>query len=201
MIARLRGEVLEVGGDSFVLDCQGVGYEVHAPEPVLVGLARIGEFVEVFVRQVFREDSVTLYGFLTREDRRLFDLLVEVKGCGPRTALAILGTLGFESTLQAIQMQDARLMTRPSGVGPRLAERILLELREKVMELGLERKIQSGSAVASVRVSEPGDELVEALMALGLRRAEAEIAAAEARSQSDLLEDQIRLALRSRSKN
>lgn len=196
MIGRLRGELIEVDGNLAVVDCGGVGYEVALPEAVLVQLPAPGEPVDLLTRQIFREDGVSLYGFLQPFQRRLFDLLLTVKACGPKVALSLLGQVGEEGVASAILLQDAKVLTRATGVGPKLAERIVLELKDKIQEEAVMRKIEASipPARAAVRVS---DELVEALMALGYTRREAETAAAGARHEADGVPDQLKVALRS----
>ncbi|MCA1997438.1 MAG: Holliday junction branch migration protein RuvA [Armatimonadetes bacterium] len=194
MIARLRGELLEVGDGVVVVEACGVGYEVMVPESVLLSLPPVGERVDLRIRQVFREDGVTLYGFADAFQRRLFDLLLEVKGCGPKIGLALIGQLGEDAVAGAIQAQDTRALCRATGVGPRLAERIALELRDKIQEEALARKAQSS---ARRTPPAPDDELVDALLSLGYRRAEAEAAAEAARAQAEGVEEQLRIALRS----
>jgi holliday junction DNA helicase RuvA len=195
MIGRLRGELLEVEGAMAVVEAGGVGYEVLLPETVLVQLPLPGEQVDLRIRQIFREDGVSLYGFLDSFQRRVFDLLREVKGCGPKVALSLLGTLGADGVGSAILNQDARSLSRAPGVGPRLAERIILELKEKMAEESFQRKVEA--AVQPRKVAPlPADELVDALLALGYRRQEAEAAAGEAREQAEEVEEQLRLALR-----
>lgn len=197
MIARLRGELLEAGGGRVVVDCGGVGYEALVADAVILQLPPIGEPVDLHVRHVVREDSVTLYGFLDAYERRIFDLLTEVKGCGPKTSLAILSDLGAESASRAIAIQDGKLLCRATGVGPRLAERILLELKDKIREEELMSRAVSVGGRAAVHRYETKDELVDALLALGYRRQEAESAAASARDSADTIEEQLKEALRS----
>ena len=192
MIARLRGELLESGGGRVVVDAGGVGYEVDVAESVLVALPGLGERVDLHIRQVFREDGTSLYGFLEAFDRRMFDLVTEVKGCGPKVALSLLDTLGADGVAGGIGAQDAKSLTRASGVGMRLAERIILELKEKVQAETLMRR--SGSATRT-KAAPPDDELVEALMALGYRRPESEKAAIETTSDMTL-QDRLKAALR-----
>ncbi len=177
-----------------VVEACGVGYEVMVPESVLLSLPPVGERVDLRIRQVFREDGVTLYGFADAFQRRLFDLLLEVKGCGPKFGLALIGQLGEDAVAGAIQAQDTRALCRATGVGPRLAERIALELRDKIQEEALARRAQSSACRAPAA---PDDELVDALLSLGYRRAEAEAAAEAARSQAEGVEAQLRIALRS----
>ncbi|MEJ5170641.1 MAG: Holliday junction branch migration protein RuvA, partial [Fimbriimonadales bacterium] len=193
MIARLRGELLEVGDGVVVVEAGGVGYEVMVPDSVLLALPPVGERVDLTIRQVFREDGVALYGFAEPFERRLFDLLLEVKGCGPKIGLALLGQLGADAVAGAIQAQDTRALCRATGVGPRLAERIALELRDKIQEEALARKARTASRRPTAA---PDDELVDALLSLGYRRAEAEAAAEQARAQAEGVEEQLRIALR-----
>jgi Holliday junction DNA helicase RuvA len=195
MIGRLRGELLDVEGNLAVVDCGGVGYEVSLPEAVLMQLPAPGEYVELLVRQIFREDGVTLYGFVEPFQRRLFDLLLTVQGCGPKAALSLIGQLGPDVVASAILAQDARVLTRATGVGPKLGERIILELKAKMQEEALHRKIEAALAPKK-KAAAPPDELVEALMALGYRRSEAEAAASDARENSQDLQEQVRFALR-----
>ncbi len=194
MIGRLRGELLEVEGSMVVIDAGGVGYEVLVPDAVIIRLPMIGERADLLIRQIFREDGVSLYGFLLPFQRRLFDLLLSVKGCGPKVGLSLIGQVGEDSVASAILAQDAKTLTRATGVGARLAERIILELKDKIQEEAFIRKIESATPVR--KVAPPADELVDALLTLGYRRSEAESAANEAREQSGDLQDQIRLALR-----
>jgi len=194
MIARLRGEVIENNGSSVVVECHGVGYEVQVPATVAFQLL-VGEPVDVYVRHVVREDDQTLYGFINSDQRRVFDLLREVKGCGPKISLAVLSALGGAGTLDAILVQDVKGLTRVSGIGPRLAERIIVELKDKVPAIEIDRKL---AAVTPRGVRERAtDEIVDALVALGYRRNDAEAAASEAKEQSDTVADQLKIALRS----
>jgi Holliday junction DNA helicase RuvA len=194
MIGRLRGTLVDRDGGVVVVECAGVGYEVQVPESVLVQLPTLDVEVTLLTRQIFREDGVSLYGFLETFQRKLFDLLMTVKGCGPKVALSLIGSIGEDAVAGAIQAQDVKALVRAPGVGARLAERIILELREKIGEEQFARRI---SAAAAVRTSiSPADELVDALLALGYRRMEAEAAAANAREQADGVEEQLRVALR-----
>lgn len=197
MIVRLRGDLIEAENGRMVIEAGGVGYEVFVPGSTFVQLPPLGDRVDLQIRQVFREDGTQLYGFYDKSEKRLFDLLIEVKGCGPKTALALIGELGFEVVLNGIAAQDVKLLSRASGVGPRLAERIIVELKDKAGHEILTNKlpliIQNGNAVVEI----PNDELVDALLALGYKRGDAELAAQEAKRNAQSLEDQIKLAIRS----
>ena len=191
---------MEVEGNLAVVDCGGVGYEVAVPENVVPHLPAPGEPVDLRTRQIFREDGVFLYGFLQPFQRRLFDLLLTVQGCGPKVALALLGQVGEEAVAGAVLAQDSRALTRASGVGPKLAERIILELKAKMQEEALARRLEAALTPKKKQPALPSDELVDALVALGYRRTEAENAAANAREQSDNVQDQLRHALRALQK-
>lgn len=198
MIGRLRGELAEVEGSTVIVDVAGVGYQLTLPEYVAAMLPPLGDEVVFRIRQVVREDSNTLYGFLDAEQLRLFDLLCEVKGCGPRLAMSLIGQLGEETVAQAILGQDARVLVRANGVGLKLAERILLELKDKVRE---ESFLRRAGQVQSAAVRTPkSDTLVDALVALGYRRPDAESVAREVRDQAETVEEQLKLALRQLSK-
>ena len=195
MIGRLRGELLEVEGGMAVVDCAGVGYEVLVPESVALQLPSLGETVDLRIRQVFREDGVTLYGFMEPFQRRLFDLLLSVKGCGPKIGLALIGQLGEHAVAGGILSQDARSLSRASGVGARLAERIILELKEKMAEESLNQKVSEATSRRTA-VAHVEDDVVDALIALGYRQQEAERAAREVESEAEDTRERIRLALK-----
>jgi Holliday junction DNA helicase RuvA len=172
-----------------------VGYEVVLPESAMFRLPKPGEYLDLRIRQVVREDSITLYGFFDDAERRLFDLLTSVKGCGPKIALSLIGQVGEEAVCGAMLAQDSRVLTRAQGVGPKLAERLILELKEKIAEENLHRKI-ARAVVSGTATNGVSDELVQALLALGYRKPEAEAAAASARHEANAVEEQLKIALR-----
>lgn len=188
MIGLLRGQVVEIEGNLALIEVAGVGYEVIVPDSALGRLTPKTE-VTLYTRQIFREDGVTLCGFLDRSERRVFDLLLEVKGCGPKVAQALIGQVGADAISTSIVANDARTLSKASGVGQRLAERIILELKPK---------IEKGSFVLSggnaVVISSPDRDLVEALATLGYRRQDAEIVAGKVDSGLPL-DERIRLSL------
>ena len=194
MIGRLRGELVEIEGAMAVIDAGGVGYEVTLPEGALARLGEIGENVDIYTRQIFREDGVSLYGFSEAFQRRLFDMLLSVKVCGPKVALALIGQIGAETVARAILSQDARTLARATGVGARLAERIILELKDKMQEEAVHQKIVAATQPKR-SVPTVTDELVDALMTLGYRRGEAESAAAAARENASSVQDRLKFAL------
>ena len=172
-----------------LIDCHGVGYEVVVPDGVLVQLPNLGEAVQLLVRQVFREDGQTMYGFVTADSRRLFDLLLGVSGCGTKSALSLL-SLDETTVARAIVKGDTKTLTRASGVGPKLAQKIIIDLKDKVGAIVAHGNLVPRPVVAVVE----DDDLLAALLALGFRRAEAEPAAERARQEASDVAGQIRVA-------
>ncbi len=170
MIASVRGEVLEIGLDHVVIEATGVGYRLNATPATLATLRR-GEESRLLTAMIVREDSMTLYGFADAESRDLFGLLQTVSGVGPRLAMAILAVLEPEALRKALAEGNVTALTRVPGIGKRGAERMVVELRDKV-----EAVPTTGDAAGTV----PGttgavrDQVVEALTGLGFRLDQAE---------------------------
>ena len=135
MIASLRGPVLSIGLDHAVLEVGGVGYAVHATPATLAGLTR-GEEVRLSTSLVVREDSMTLYGFPDADSRDLFELLQTASGVGPRLALAALAVLSPAQLSDALSDGNLTVLTQVPGIGKKSAERLILELRDKVGAVG-----------------------------------------------------------------
>jgi Holliday junction DNA helicase RuvA len=159
MIARLRGEVLERGDGMVVVDVGGVGYLVHLPTSTQVP-AR-GQAVELHTSLQVREDSMTLYGFTTASELRLFELLISSSGVGPKLALSVLSTLRPPAVESAIATGDVAMLTSVPGIGRKVADRLILELRDRVAPLDAVGAPgsdggQDASAVAEVRAALSG---------------------------------------------
>ena len=158
MIAGVRGEVLEIGLDHAVVDVGGVGLAVHATPATLARLRR-GEQARMATSLVVREDSLTLFGFADADERDLFVLLQTVSGVGPRLALATLAVLDPDALRRALADGDATALTRVPGIGRKGAERMVLELRDKV--------VAPTPAPAALPAGGPREQVVEALVGLG----------------------------------
>ena len=198
MIASLDGVVGAVAADSLVLEVGGVGYRVFAAPGVLAA-AEPGKRLRLHTHHLVREDLQALYGFRTPEELGFFGLLLTVTGVGPKVALGLLGSRPVADLQLAIMTEDQGLLTAVSGVGKRLAARIVLELREKVAAAGVAAAAPAGSG-AGARSAE-GD-VVGALQALGYTLAEARDAARHAQASGvapGTLEDRVKAALRSLS--
>lgn len=184
MIGWLRGEVLAAGTSPVVIAAGGVGYEVAVPAPLAAWLEE-GSIAEVWVRTVVRADAIVLYGFGSPADREAFDALCGVSGIGPQLALGILGTLGVEELWGAVAGEDVGRLTSVSGVGPKTAKRVVLELSPRA------RRLLAGSS------SQPAesDDLRAALRELGFRAAEVDSVVDRCPSELDL-DERLRWALR-----
>ncbi|WP_068270399.1 Holliday junction branch migration protein RuvA [Aldersonia kunmingensis] len=171
MIASVRGEVLDIGLDHAVIEAAGVGYRLNATPATLATLAR-GVEARLHATMVVREDSMTLYGFADTESRELFGLLQTVSGVGPRLAMAILAVLEPEALRKALAEGNVVALTRVPGIGKRGAERMVVELRDKVEAVpttDLPGGVPAVSSSAAVR-----EQIVEALTGLGFALKQAE---------------------------
>jgi Holliday junction DNA helicase RuvA len=179
VIARLRGNVLEIAEDSLVVDVSGVGYLVHASPRVLRELPPVGGAVDLVVETLVREDAIQLVGFTSLAEKRLFRLLQGIQGVGTRLALAILGVLDPAAFERAVVARDKAALTRAPGVGPRLAQRVIAELEGRVGGLAAGTEVAVPGAGTSAAAG-PVAETVTALAQLGYARSEAHAAAQEA---------------------
>ena len=173
MIGRLRGIILEKQAPDLVLDVQGVGYEVAAPMSTFFNLPAIDEEVTLFTHLVVREDAQLLYGFATVRERLLFRSLLKVNGVGAKLALTILSGSDVDDFSRSVQEGDAASLTRLPGVGKKTAERLIIEMRDRLKgisgAMGLKPVVSAAAKLAGAK-----DEAAEALVSLGYKPAEAE---------------------------
>ncbi|MBW0117922.1 Holliday junction branch migration protein RuvA [Pseudonocardia abyssalis] len=171
MISSVRGEVLEIALDHAVVEVGGVGLAVVAAPNTLAGLRR-GEQARLSTVLVVREDSLTLFGFADADQRELFGLLQSVAGIGPRLALATLAVLTPDDVVRALLDGDTKVLTRVPGIGPKVAQRMVLELKDKVVATAAAPAATLPTPVTGTR----RDEVVEALVGLGFTPKTAETA-------------------------
>ncbi len=195
MIASVEGTVAAIGPDSVVLEVGGIGYRVYAG-PGTLAAARDGATLKLHTHHLVREDAEALYGFRTTEELALFELLMTVTGVGPRVALTIVASRPVTDLQLAILQGDEAVLTSVSGVGKKLAGRVVLELKEKVAAAGMAAAVGSDGRERH----QPGEsEVVAALQALGYSAGEAREAARGAVSSAGVgpsLEDRVKAALR-----
>ena len=194
MIGRLRGIILEKQAPDLVLDVQGVGYEVAAPMSTFFNLPAINEEVSLFTHLVVREDAQLLYGFSTVRERLLFRSLLKVNGVGAKLALTILSGSDVDDFARSVQEGDAASLTRLPGVGKKTAERLIVEMRDRLKEvsgaMGLKPVESEAAKLAGAKY-----DAAEALVSLGYKPAEAEKMIRSVDSDGLNTEALIRLAL------
>jgi len=188
MIGYLRGNVIESGEKSILLDVRGVGYLVYMP-PMEMPLE--GDEIGLYIETVVREDAIELFGFKDKKTKDFFKMLISISGIGPRGALGILALAPVDSLMQAISRGDVGFMTKVSGIGKKTAEKIVLELKDKVGDI-------SGGSVMNV-----SDDVFDALTALGYSPVQIREALSGLENDIDMMDTQtvIRSVLRIVRKN
>jgi len=194
MIGRLRGIIIEKQAPDLVLDVQGVGYEVAAPMSTFCSLPAINEEVTLFTHLVVREDAQLLYGFATTRERLLFRSLLKVNGVGAKLALTILSGSDVDDFSRSVQEGDSASLTRLPGVGKKTADRLIIEMRDRLKDIsaamGLKPVVSEAASLAGAK-----DEAIEALISLGYKPIEADKMIRVVASDGLTTEELIRLAL------
>lgn len=165
MIGRIQGKLIETNPPHILVDVHGVGYEIDVPMSTFYNLPPITQEVTLLTHFIVREDAQLLYGFLTSEERETFRLLLKVSGIGARTALSILSGMSVADLVNAVALQEAGILTKVPGIGKKTAERLLLELKDK-----LTGALASGTVST---VSSTSTDIINALMGLGYSDREA----------------------------
>ena len=167
MIGHLRGRLVRKAPPALIMDVNGVGYELEAPMSTFYRLPELGSEVELHTHLVVREDAQLLYGFATEDERRLFRDLLRVTGIGPKIGLALLSGIDVDTFMRCVEAQDAEALTRIPGIGRKTAERLLIEMRDRIRALGQLPATAQSAAAGGVRA-----EAYSALVALGYRPVE-----------------------------
>lgn len=180
MIGKLKGTIDSYGEDFVIVDVHGIGYEVHCSARTLQALPAVGGAVSLAIETHVREDQIRLFGFLSDFDRGWFRLLQTVQGVGTKVALSILGTLSTGELASAIALRDKAMITRSPGVGQKVAERIVTELKDKVNALTSvdPAVIRLSGALDESRAAQPVTDAVSALVNLGYGQPQAAAAIA-----------------------
>lgn len=177
MIAFLRGEIADITEGSLVLDVNGIGYEVLVPGQLISAVPGIGQTIKLHTYMQVREDAVVLFGFLTKDDLQMFRMLTGVNGVGPKAGLSILSAIGADDLRFAVLADDAKRIAKAPGIGAKTAQKIILELKDKLnVEEAFEKKlssVQDVQGVTEVSKSRVVQDAVEALVALGYSSTEA----------------------------
>ena len=171
MIAYLEGKLIEKNPTLLILEVNGVGYAVNIPVSTYGSLVETGQMVKILTYQHVREDELKLYGFSTKPEKELFELLIAVNGVGPRMALSILSCISVQEFQRSVLQEDLDVLTAISGVGKKKAQRLIVELKEKLskVDLGERKDLREEEAILTPAV----DEAALALMSLGYTKVDA----------------------------
>lgn len=194
MIGALTGEVQALAAPFVLFNVHGVGYEVETPLTTYCQL-KVGQVLTLWTHLVVREDAQLLYGFLSTEDKAFFRVLLKVNGVGPKLALGILSSMSVAMIIQSIEMQDISTLTRIPGVGKKTAERLVIELRDRLQTLS---KDGAGTDFSQISLGAPSPvaEAEAALVSLGYKPLEAQRAIAAVKGLHTETAEMIRAALK-----
>jgi len=195
VIGRITGTLIEKNPPQITVDVGGVGYELEVPMSTFYNLPALGEKVSLVTHLVVREDAHILYGFGGDEERAAFRQLIRISGIGARTALAVLSGLSVNELAQAVALQEAGRLVKIPGIGKKTAERLLLELKDKLKTAGLAAKVSRGDTPPDA-----ASDILNALLALGYNEREA-LSAMKSLPEGVAVSEGIRQALKSLSKS
>ncbi|MEM7331202.1 MAG: Holliday junction branch migration protein RuvA [Chloroflexota bacterium] len=187
MIASVAGSILDIENMSLVVAVGGVGIRVFAPKNVLENVGGVGRQIQLFTHMIVREQELSLYGFESKEDLNLFELLLGVNGVGPKVALAILGTLSPELLKSAIMKEETAVLQRVPGIGKKTAERIMFQLRDKLDLTDI--------TMATPLVSDVDADVIEILTGLGFSIVEAQSALQKLPREVTTVDERVQLSL------
>ena len=199
MYAYIKGILTEITEDAIIVENQGIGYEIAVPGQVFDYLPSVGEEVKIYTYHYVREDAILLYGFLTKEDVRIFKMLIGVSGIGPKGALAILSVLSTDDLRFAILGDDAKAIAKAPGVGAKTAQRVIIELKDKLsLEDAFEQKLANQAQKAELNPAiGVKNEAILALTSLGYSQSEAlKVLQGIEISPDDQVEDVLKMALK-----
>ena len=168
MIRFIKGIVVDIEENFLILENHGIGYRIFTPASVLERYVRVGEEIKLHTYMNVREDAMLLYGFLTADDLRLFELLLGVSGVGPKAGLGILSVLSADDLRFAVLSDDAAAIAKAPGIGKKTAQKLILELKDKMsLEDAFEKKLAHGQELPAITGTDETSEAVMALTALG----------------------------------
>ena len=176
MYSYIKGELVEMTEDAIVVENGGIGYNIRIPQSILDSLEGIGQEVKIYTYTYVREDAMLLYGFLTRDDLNIFKLLLGVSGIGPKGALAILSVMTPDDLRFAVLSDDDRTIAKAPGVGKKTAQRLIIELRDKLSledAFALKSEYLAQAKAPELDMHTAKNEAIQALVALGYSSAEA----------------------------
>lgn len=210
MIGRLRGTLVEKLSPEILIECAGVGYEVTMPMTSIYALPELEEQAIIYTHFVVREDAQLLYGFANKTERRLFRLLIKVNGVGPKLALAILSNMSADQFVSCVRHDDVGAIVKIPGVGKKTAERLLIEMRDRLKDWQAQENLQVVNSDGSMPeqlstdfkhestfINDAKGDAINALLSLGYKQAQADKAVKSVYNRGMSSEDIIRDALKS----
>ena len=201
MIAFLKGEISAIYEDKVIIEVSGVGYNVLMPASCIRALQGIGNTAKIYTYLSVREDAMQLYGFNTSDDLELFKLLITVNGIGPKASLQILSSMTTDEIKMAIVSSDSKTLSKVPGIGPKTAQRIIIDLKDKIDLINTIESKLSGDIAYTGALSDEKSEAVEALVALGYSKKDALNAVSNVEAPDGTKVEQIlKLALKSISR-
>ena len=194
MIGRIAGTIIQSQPPFMMVDCNGVGYEIEAPMSVFFDLPPAGKPVVLFTHMVVREDAQLLYGFSSLAQRAMFRELIKVSGVGAKMGIAILSGLSAEEFSQCIADQDVGTLTRLPGIGKKTAERLIVEMQDRIQKLPVDTNAPVTSGGTASSVGSLQSQAISALEALGFKNAEARkmVKSASGDSVEDIIKDALK---------
>ena len=199
MINFIEGKLKEILDNKIVVETSGVGYDIFFPASNFKNLPELETEIKIFTYMHVKEEEMSLYGFLTREDKEMFLRLLTVNGVGPKGALNIISTLGFSTLMKAISSEDSKLIASVQGIGSKTASKICIELGDKVRKMNFEGKLDiiKQNNESNRKVSAIKDEVVEAMVKLGYKENKArEVVARLVINGDETVSDILKNALR-----
>ena len=200
MIYNIRGKLTYIDPQFVVVECSGVGFKCFTSLNTAGSVGKVGNEVNLFTHLSVREDAMDLYGFSTQTELDYFKLLITVSGVGPKAAIAVLSELSPDRLAVAIAAGDAKAITRANGVGKKTAERIVLELKDKMVNASTGEISAAAASAVSAGETSASAEAVEALVALGYSQSDAAVVVGQM-DKSLTVDEMIRLGLKQLSRN
>ncbi len=192
MIGSLRGKLTAKQAPSIIVECAGVGYEIETPMSTFLELPAVGSEIFLHTHLLVREDAHSLFGFSTQNEKVLFRLLLKVSGVGAKMSLSILSGMGVSDFGRCVRYEDTEMLVKIPGVGKKTAERLIIEMRDKVEQSPAQVMMEKADKV----ITDARSEAIDALVALGYKPAEVKRLLAKLDTEDKSAEDIIRLALR-----
>lgn len=196
MIGYLKGKLTSKDNNQVIIETSGVGYVVNVPDNSPLLIMGEGEDVKVYTQMIVREDDMSLYGFFDKKSVTLFNKLMTVNGVGAKAAMAILSAMNADELVKAITFGDSAMLTRANGVGKKSAERIILELGDKLGDIGLAKGGSISQPDKEMSPEDPKSEAIEAMISLGYSRSEAASAVLNIEDDGLSTEEYVKQALK-----